>query len=183
MLNYLPNALTTLRLLLALPLGMLILRHEYQLALWVGLIAGITDALDGFAARRLNYFSPIGAALDPIADKLLILVTFICLANVALIDWALAVIVISRDLVIVGGALCYRLFIGSFDFGARPLSKINMVVQIFFCLLVLTSQLLPALPEELIFITTGAVFIIAIISGLDYIIAWTKKALQQRTEH
>ncbi len=65
MLNYLPNALTTLRLLLALPLGMLILRHEYQLALWVGLIAGITDALDGFTARRLNSFSPIGAALDP----------------------------------------------------------------------------------------------------------------------
>ena len=58
-----------------------------------------------------------------------------------------------------------------------------MVVQIFFCLLVLAFQLLPALPEELIFITTGAVIIIAAISGLDYIIAWTKKALQQRTEH
>ncbi|MEP4148461.1 MAG: CDP-alcohol phosphatidyltransferase family protein [Halioglobus sp.] len=182
MLKYLPNALTTLRLLLALPLGVLILRQDYQLALWVGLLAGITDALDGFAARRLNYFSPLGAALDPVADKLLVLVTFVCLANIALIDWKLAAIVIGRDLVIVGGAVCYRVLIGSFEFGARPLSKLNMIVQIFFCILILATPLFPSIPGELVSVTTTAVIIIAITSGLDYIVSWSKKALMKSKE-
>lgn len=183
MLKYLPNALTTLRLLLALPLGVLILRHDYDLALWVGLLAGITDALDGFAARKLNYFSPLGAALDPIADKLLVMVTFICFAHVALVDWMLAAIVIGRDLVIVGGALCYRLVVGPFKFGATTLSKLNMGVQIFFCVFLLAAQLLPPLPETLFSVATGTVIIIAIVSGLDYVLTWSRKARQQRGEN
>lgn len=183
MLKYLPNALTTLRLLLALPLGILILRQDYQLALWVGLLAGITDALDGFAARKLNYLSPLGAMLDPVADKLLVLITFICLASVGLIDEELAYIVIGRDLIIVGGAICYRLVIGSFNFGARPLSKLNMIVQIFFCILILSTQLTPSIPQNLVSITTTIVIVIAIISGLDYIMAWTKKALLNGKEN
>ncbi len=73
MLQYLPNSLTVLRLLLAVPLGMLILREEYVWALGVGLLAGLTDSLDGFFARYLGTFSRIGAILNPIADKLLIL--------------------------------------------------------------------------------------------------------------
>ena len=183
MLKYLPNALTTLRLLLALPLGILILRQDYDLALWVGLLAGITDALDGFAARRLNYFSPVGAALDPIADKLLVMVTFICFASVELVDWMLAAIVIGRDLVIVGGALCYRLVIGPFKFGATALSKLNMIVQIFFCVFLLAAQLLPPLPDALFSGATVIVIIIAIVSGLDYVLTWSRKARLQRGEH
>ena len=64
MLKYLPNALTISRLVLALPLGLLILRQEFALALGVGLLAGITDALDGYSARKLGYLSQLGAALD-----------------------------------------------------------------------------------------------------------------------
>lgn len=183
MLKYLPNSLTLLRLLLALPLGLLILRQDYSMALWVGLIAGVTDALDGFAARRLGYFSPLGAALDPIADKLLILVTFLCLAQVELINWALAAVVIGRDLVIVGGAIGFRLLVGPFEFGATALSKLNMIVQICFCVLILASQQLPPLPEGLVFAATGAVVLAAIISGLDYVYTWSRKALSRPEEH
>ena len=106
MLRYLPNGLTFLRLLLAVPLGILILGGDYSSALIVGLLAGITDALDGFFARRLNAFSRFGAAIDPIADKTLITVTFLCLASMALVPWYLAIAVISRDLIIVAGAAC-----------------------------------------------------------------------------
>ena len=84
MLQYLPNSLTVLRLLLAGPLGWLVLREQYHWALVVGLLAGLTDALDGLLARRLNALSRFGAALDPVADKVLITVAFLCFAQAAM---------------------------------------------------------------------------------------------------
>ncbi len=182
MLKYLPNAITSLRLLLALPLGMLILQQDYAMALAVGLLAGITDALDGFAARRLGYFSRFGAALDPIADKLLILVTFACLAMVELVPIAVAAVVIGRDLVIVVGAICYRLLVGPIDFAATKLSKLNMLVQICFCVMLLAMQLLPPMPAYLLQGATVLLLAIAVISGSDYVLTWSRKARQQRTE-
>lgn len=182
MLRYLPNALTFLRLLLAAPLGLLILRQQFDAALAVAFLAGITDALDGWAARRLNSFSQFGAALDPIADKILVTVAFLCCAQVGLIPWYLAITVISRDVIIVCGALCYRLLIGPFQFGATALSKLNMLIQIAFCVLLLTAQVLPSLGTGWQFWGGVVVIIIAIVSGLDYMITWASKALHQRRE-
>lgn len=180
MLRYLPNALTFSRLLLALPLGYLILMQEYQLALVVGFLAGVTDALDGFAARKLESFSQFGAALDPVADKVLVTTAVLCFANIGIIPWWVAITIITRDLVIVGGALCYRLLIGSFIFGATTLSKLNMVVQICFCVLLLAAQLYPGIPGSLIEGTTILVLAIAIVSGLDYVMIWSRKALAEK---
>lgn len=179
MLRYLPNALTTLRLLLALPLGLLILDHQYSLALGIGFFAGITDALDGFAARKLGYFSRLGAALDPIADKTLVTIAFLCLASVELIPWYVAIAIISRDVIIVSGALCYHFLVGHFEFAATRLSKLNMAVQIAFCVLVLTAQLFPAVPALALDLATVAVLAIAVISGMDYVLTWSRKARQQ----
>jgi cardiolipin synthase len=169
MLRYLPNSLTILRLLLAIPLGLLILQQDFLWALGVGVLAGVTDALDGFAARRLNAFSRLGAALDPIADKVLITVSFLCSAQVGLIPWTVAVTIISRDLVIVSGALCYHYLVGPFEFGATTLSKVNMIVQITFCVLVLLAQVVPDIPQVAITVGTIAVLVIAIASGMDYV--------------
>ncbi|PLW69724.1 CDP-alcohol phosphatidyltransferase family protein [Pseudohalioglobus lutimaris] len=180
MLKYLPNALTTLRLLLALPLGLLILRHHYALALWIGLLAGITDALDGFTARRLGYFSQFGAALDPVADKLLIMVTFLCFAQIELVPWYVATIVVGRDLIIVSGALCYRVLVGPIHFAATALSKINMLVQICFCVMLLAAQLTPLIGPQVIQGATVLVLMIAVVSGLDYVVTWTRKAHQNQ---
>lgn len=180
MLRYLPNALTFLRLLLAVPLGMLILNHEYGLALLVGILAGISDALDGFAARKLGAFSQFGAALDPVADKTLVLIAFLSFASVELIPWYVAITIIARDIIIVCGALCYRLLIGSFTFAATPLSKVNMVVQISFCVLILAAQLHRGISAAMIDNATWLVLAIAIISGFDYVLTWSRKALQQK---
>jgi cardiolipin synthase (CMP-forming) len=179
MLKQLPNALTFSRLLLAVPLGMLILGEHYNWALAVGFCAGVSDALDGFAARRLDAFSRLGSILDPIADKTLILVCFVCFAYTGLVPLYVAAVVILRDLVIVAGAAAYHRFIGSFEFSARPLSKSNMGVQICFCILVLAQQLL-ALPDWLLPVATILVLIIAVVSGLDYVLSWTLKAVRSR---
>jgi cardiolipin synthase len=180
MLRYLPNSLTLLRLLLAIPLGVLILRGDYVSALLVGSLAGLSDVLDGFLARRLNAISQFGAALDPIADKTLITITFLSLATMALVPWYLAITVILRDLVIVTGAACYYRFIGPFKFVATGLSKSNMFVQICFCVLVLLSQVVSGIPPVTLLIGTVAVLFFAAASGFDYVMSWTVKALQWR---
>jgi len=180
MLRFLPNSLTFLRLFLAIPLGALILSGDYGWALGVGLAAALSDALDGFLARRLGAFSRFGAALDPVADKTLITVTFLCLAWIELVPWYLAITVITRDLVIVAGAACYHKLIGPFEFGATRLSKANMFIQICFCVLVLTTQVVDGIPPITIFAGTVAVLFIAAASGCDYVLSWSIKALQAR---
>jgi cardiolipin synthase len=173
MLQFLPNALTLSRLLLAAPLGYFIMQHAYEWALVTGLVAGVTDALDGFAARRLNALSRLGAALDPIADKVLITVAFICFASLALV-------VISRDVIILLGAACYQWLVGSFEFSATRLSKANMFIQICFCTLVLAAQVATAIPQAAITAASVAVLFIAGASGCDYVLKWSIKAAQER---
>ncbi len=180
MLRYLPNALTISRLLLALPLGIFILRQEFELALVTGLLAGMTDALDGFFARRLNAFSRFGAALDPVCDKVLITVSFLSFASVGLIPWYVAAVVIARDLVIVTGAICYHWLIGPFDFAASGLSKLNMLVQICFCVLVLAAQVVPGIEPAVTDLATLVVIVVAIASGAHYVVTWSIRAVRNR---
>lgn len=178
--RHLPNTLTLLRLLLTVPLALAILQRDYSLALAIGLAAGVTDALDGFLARRLNALSRLGAALDPIADKTLITLCFLCFALVGLIPWYLALIVIARDVTIVAGAICYRLAFGPFEFAATWLSKSNMFLQIVFCLLILLSQVSSVIPPQATSWGAMLVIALALASGFDYVLTWTIKALHAR---
>ncbi len=180
MLRYLPNALTVSRLLLALPLGIFILRQEFELALGIGLLAGLTDALDGFFARRLNAFSRFGAALDPVCDKVLITISFLSFASVGLIPWYVAGVVIARDLIIVTGAICYHWLIGPFEFAATGLSKLNMLVQICFCVLVLAARVVPGIDPAITDVATLVVLAIAVASGAHYVVTWSIKAVRNR---
>jgi len=182
MLRYLPNSLTLLRLALAVPLGVLILREEYTWALGIGVLAGLSDALDGFIARRLDALSRFGAALDPIADKILITVTFVCLAQAQLAPWYLAVAVITRDLVIVVGGACYYKLIGPFELAATSLSKVNMFIQISYCVLVLSTQVIDGIPPAATLAGTVAVLFTAAASGFDYVMSWTIKAIAARSK-
>lgn len=182
MLRHLPNALTLLRLVMALPLGYLILQEDFEGALLVAVLAGLTDALDGAVARRLGALSRLGAALDPIADKTLITVCFLAFAAVELVPWYLAAVVIARDLVIVSGALAYLLIFGPFELAATALSKLNMLVQVCFCLLALLSRVVPEVPDEALLTSAVVVIVLAVASGLDYVASWTRKALRARDE-
>lgn len=178
--RHLPNGLTVLRLVLALPLGVFILLENYSWALYVGVVAGLSDALDGFIARRLGSISQFGAALDPIADKLLIIVSYVCMAQVGLVPWYLTVVVMIRDLVIVAGAVCYYTLIGPFEFAATRLSKTTLLLQISFCVLVLLAQVTTQIPLLAIVMGTVAVLFITTASGVDYVLYWTMKAIASR---
>ncbi len=102
--RHLPNLLTCLRLALVLPVAWLLLRQQYPQALWLFLLAGLSDALDGLLARRFGWTSRLGAWLDPIADKLLLVISYVCLTLNGLVPVWLTAVLLLRDLVIVGGA-------------------------------------------------------------------------------
>ena len=176
MLKYLPNALTILRLLLAVPVGILILRHEYGWAMGVGLLAGVTDALDGFFARRLKSFSRFGAGLDPIADKTLMTIIFVSLAWVHLIPWWLAITVIARDLIIIAGACSYHWLIGPLEFAPTRISKLNTAAQIGFCVLMLGVQLVTWVPDKIPEAFMMLIVALAFASGADYVVHWAARA-------
>ncbi len=180
MLRLIPNALTLLRLLLALPVGWLILSEQFVPALVVGFFAGLTDAVDGWLARRLNAYSRFGAALDPVADKTLMFVVFISLAIVGLVPWLVAAVVVVRDLVILAGASAYHGLIDELELEPTALSKSNTFVQIGYCILALGSAVVPAMPAELLVAAGLVVVAVAVISGMDYVLSWSRRALTMR---
>ena len=139
-LRTLPNLITLARLGMVPATVWLILQHRLDWAFAVFVAAGVSDAIDGWLARVLDARSAMGAMLDPLADKALLVSVYVTLAVIgALPDW-LAILVVFRDVVIVGGlALLWRL---GHRAEVRPLrvSKLNTFAQIALAALALFSR-------------------------------------------
>ena len=132
-----PNLLTLLRVLLV-PLAIwLIIVGELRLAFLVLLVAGATDALDGFLAKRFGWETELGAYLDPLADKLLLVSTFVALGVRAALPVWLVVLVVSRDVMIVIAILLATMLGKPLRMHPLRLSKLNTAAQIALALLVL----------------------------------------------
>ena len=126
----LPNAITFARLCAVPGAVWLILNHRLDLAFWVFVAAGVSDAIDGWLARVTHSRSTLGAILDPVADKALLVSVYVTLAGIAVLpDW-LAILVVFRDLLIVGGVLV--LYVLGQPPTIRPIfvSKLNTALQI-----------------------------------------------------
>jgi cardiolipin synthase len=170
MLN-LPNFLTLIRIL-TIPLFLVYLAyHRYLEALIVFVIGGVTDFLDGLAARLMHQETALGAYLDPVADKLLVFASFVMLSLIDAIPMWLAVVVVSRDiLILLGYGIIYVLVEERFQVRPSILGKCSTLLQlttIGFALLALNERrLLPwRLMEILIALTTLA----TVVSGLQYL--------------
>jgi cardiolipin synthase (CMP-forming) len=136
------NQLTLLRMLLIPAFVLLTVYGEFGWALTTFIVAGLTDALDGLAARTVGQKSDLGAWLDPAADKLLLVTTFVVLTlpNIGLVNrlplW-LTIIVISRDVGIVLTVAIVNLAVGPKTFRPSPLGKAATAVFIFACVVVM----------------------------------------------
>lgn len=171
----LPNALSILRILSVPVFIWSIFKGHLEVAFWLFLAAGISDGLDGYIAKRFEMQTELGAFLDPIADKLLLVSAFISLTMVDLIPLWLTLIVVSRDILIVAGALLYQVLTGHLEMEPLAVSKVNTVLQIFLVLAVLALEDY-GLMAELIGPASWTVALTTIISGLAYIAEWTRRA-------
>lgn len=163
-------------MLLTLPLAWLVREGRYDAALMVALIAGCSDALDGFLAKRFGWKSWIGGILDPLADKLLLTSAFISLAMAGTISLWLAALVVGRDLIIVAGAAAYHYLVGPIQARPTVLSKFTTVLQISLVLaLLLHLSRFAEWPPIFISALQWAVVTTTFASGVDYVVRWSLK--------
>ena len=162
-----PNILTVLRILVTPLFVIFLIRNQHGYALLVFVFAGVSDGLDGLIARWLNQRSDLGAVLDPIADKLLLTAAYITLGILKDIPGWLAVLVISRDVLIVTG-IAVLTFAGiHFDIRPSLVSKWTTVFQILLIgvsLLELDFSGAQTLQAVLGWVTAG----MTVLSGLHY---------------
>ncbi len=175
-LNWIPNAISIMRILLIVPILELILRQNFEMALLLFVIAGFSDGLDGYLAVRFNWVSRFGALLDPVADKLLMAGMFITLAHLGLVPVWLAAIVILRDVVIIAGATAYNFLVGPVPGEPTQISKINTALELIFLFFVLCRAAF-GWPDAITVTVLGAgILVTVVVSGTDYVLSWSRKA-------
>jgi len=163
-----PNLLTLLRILITPLFVIFMLKGQYRLSLLVFSLAGISDGLDGLFARWFNQKTILGAHLDPIADKLLLISAFVVLAVQQIIPSWLAVVVISRDILIFMGIAILRFFNIGIIIKPSMISKCTTAAQlatVFVVLLGLELAIVRPALEPLFWLTTA----LSMASGLHYI--------------
>jgi cardiolipin synthase len=138
-----PNQITLLRLGFLPFFLILIFYEQYRWALLVLVVAGLSDGIDGLLARKLNQRSPLGAYLDPIADKLLLSSSFIILAFKQKLAWWLTIIVLSRDVLILMVAVVILLISGYRPFPPSIYGKLTTALQILLVFMVVLSAAYP----------------------------------------
>jgi cardiolipin synthase len=136
----LPNLFTLLRLALAPVVVLAILRGRWGVALILFFAAGLSDAFDGFLARKLSAITRFGAYLDPIADKLLLSAIYIALGAAGAIPWWMVVVVFARDLFIVAMAVSGLLFTSIRRFPPSLWGKVSTFLQIAAALVVMGDR-------------------------------------------
>jgi len=176
----LPNALSVFRILVVPPAMAALAGDRFWLALLLILTAGVTDALDGYLARRFKWTSRLGSILDPIADKLLVVATYVTLAWLDHVPVWLTVLIVGRDVVIMTGAMAYHNVVGVFDMAPTLLSKANSAFQILFAVLVLANLGGLPVPGVSLQVLMWGVACITVGSGLHYVWIWGVKAAAHR---
>lgn len=146
--------------------------QDYLPALFVFLFAGASDGVDGFIAKRYNLRTRIGAILDPLADKILLVSAYVMLSVLGHIPFWLVLSVVFRDVLIIGGYVAYTLAVGTVQMRPSALSKFNTLMQVVLVLAVLVQQagLVPVTAWlDLLIYTTLAT---TVASGLHYLWIW-----------
>jgi len=169
-----PNLISIFRLVLV-PIAIdAMLSARFDLAFWVFLAAGVSDGIDGFIARAFDQKSELGAYLDPLADKSLLVSIYVTLAVMGILPVWLAILVLSRDVLIVGGIVL------SWGLGRRlpiqpiMVSKANTTAQIGFAALVLFSKAFAYDVGGLWTLGMGLAAGLTVVSGIAYVVDWLR---------
>ncbi|PWB81454.1 MAG: CDP-diacylglycerol--glycerol-3-phosphate 3-phosphatidyltransferase [Candidatus Methylomirabilota bacterium] len=167
MLN-LANSLTILRIFMTPVISILLVYKWWRVGLAIFLLAGVTDALDGFIARSRAQRTELGTILDPLADKLLLSATFVTLVYLHQIPQWLFIIVVSRDVILIGGFLVVYVATGKTTVSVSKMGKLTTGLQVATVLTTLLARLSSGIGSflpGLIYLTAA----VTIASGFDYV--------------
>ena len=164
-----PNAICVVRIILVIPIVRYLLEERYGLALVLILIAGLSDALDGYLARRFDWRTRLGGLLDPAADKLLMFSVFVTLTWLGWVPVWFTAIVVGRDVVIILGTLVYQLLVAPVHGEPTRASKLNTVLQIAFLLLTVNHAWMGWPPRSWLNVLAAAILVTIGISIIQYV--------------
>jgi cardiolipin synthase (CMP-forming) len=182
-LRQIPNIISSIRILLVVPIAVTLIDHRLPATIALFGVAALSDAADGFLAKRYGWQSELGAVLDPAADKLLLATVFVTLAYLRLIPSWLMVVAVARDAIIVLGALLYRFCLGPLAMRPSVVSKVNTLCQVAFIMAVIGKEQFSWPPGSMVLVLGALVFVTTVVSGIDYVLiysqrAWSRASLQ-----
>lgn len=177
----LPNLISLARLL-SVPLEIyLILHSQYMLAFWLFVLAGVSDAVDGWIAKGLRQTTWLGSYLDPLADKTLLVGVYVTLGYQSLLPTWIVILVVFRDLLIVGGVIMQLAFARVVEISPSLISKANTAVQILLAAAVLAqlgvAQNLATAVTVLIYLAG----VTTVLSGAGYLVTWWRQMANMET--
>jgi len=177
-LSYLPNAITIGRIFAMIPLVWFMLEKQYEYALYIAVVAGFSDLLDGFLARKFDWEGRLGRILDPIADKFMMLCCYLLFAVQGLIPNWLLIVVLARDISIITGGVFYHYTVLKVD-TEKPsfISKFNTALQLLLIVVLLSHHSIYQFDSLFIDVLVVLVTFFTIASGLHYVYFWSKKAV------
>jgi len=175
-LSWIPNAISLMRIFLIPPIIILFVNNEFAWALGLFVIAGLSDGIDGYIAKKYDWNTRLGAFLDPAGDKLLVAWSFGTLAFLGHIPAWLAVIVILRDVVIVAGSFIYHYMVRRLEGDPTFISKLNTGLEFAFLIFVMSHAGFGWPDDITITVVGAAVLVTVVISGYDYVSNWVRSA-------
>lgn len=173
--RHLPNLISLGRILLIWPVLLSLRDGEYLLTLGWFVVAALSDALDGFLAKRFHWTSALGRIIDPLADKLLLVTVFVYGAWLGLLPIWLAAAAVARDFVIGLGAMVFRAWFGPLHGRPTVISKINTALQLVFCAFAILYAARQVPPRELMDFLAVATLVTTLASGVHYLLRFVQR--------
>jgi cardiolipin synthase len=174
---WVPNLITLARLL-SVPVAVyVILLGYYGAAFWIFLAAGVSDAVDGLLAKHFRVTSQVGSFLDPLADKALLMGVYLSLGSLGEIALWLVILIVFRDLLIIGGAILFQTLTHSLKMEPLFISKVNTVAQIALAGFVLARLGLETSGGWLESLLVYSVATTTLLSGAAYVVKWGLRAV------
>jgi cardiolipin synthase (CMP-forming) len=179
--RHLPNIICLARIALIWPIVASLQAGDYAFTVVLFLIAAVSDGLDGYLAKRFGWTSEFGKFIDPLADKLLLVVMFVAASWLQLVPWWLAAAAVARDVMIGLGALTFRLWFGPLRGRPTIISKINTLLQLGYLLGVVMRAAFEFPPAEILDALAVITLVTIALSGGDYVFAFTRRAWDEPT--
>lgn len=168
MLKNIPNILTIMRILLLPPFVAAFMYNKYQIALYIFILAAVTDILDGLIARITKHTTELGKILDPIADKFFMVTSFVLMTYYGMLPKWLTIVVISRDLIVITGCIITYFIVSRLRIEPTLLGKASSAFQFILIGVVLMLKNMDG-DIPLPFISLAFIALLTVGSGLQYI--------------